>query len=267
VVDQGNHRIQKFGRPPGETPTGTNVPVSPVDPNPVVPGTSVAVTFSEVTGAGTTTVTSSDSGSPPPIGFSLLGNTPVYFEIVSDATIDGPITVCINYTGMDVGNPELLRLFHESSPGVWDDITTERYPLENRICGVSPSLSPFAVLEATYQFAGFFQPVQNIPVVNLVKAGSAIPMKWQLRDKNGAFISDLSHVAIRYQKATSCSDSTLLNDIEQAQASGNSGLRYDFSSNEYQYNWKTAKSMAGNCYRLNVEYFGSIAHGADFQMR
>jgi hypothetical protein len=31
-----------------------------------------------------------------------------------------------------------------------------------------------------------------------------------------------------------------------------SGLQYDAATNRYQYNWKTAKSMGGKCWQLQL---------------
>jgi parallel beta-helix repeat protein len=249
---------------PGATPIGENVPVTPADPNPAVPGTSVKMTFSEVTLAGITSVASTQSGTPPPTGFSL-GDPPVYFDITTTATVVPPITVCINYTGISFVDESTLRLYHQTPVGGWEDVTISLDQDKKIICGVSSSLSPFAILKATYQFVGFFPPVQTGPAeVNLVKAGSAIPLKWQLLDKRGVVISDLSAVTgIRYQQKQ-CSDSTLLYDLVLADSTGNSGLK--ISGNQYHYNWKTAKNMAKKCYRLNVELFRFDVHSADFQM-
>jgi len=260
--------VAKYISGGGETPSGTDVKVDPVDPNPVVPGTSVEVTFAQVTESGTTTVTSSpDSGTPPPTGFSL-GDPPVYFDITTTAILplDSPITVCISYPELMYGDENKLRLFHLQG-GVWEDVTTSLDTTNNIICGASTSLSPFAILETTYQFVGFFEPVQTGPgVVNLAYAGKAIPLKWKLIDKNGAFISDLSAVTgTRYQQ-TECSENAWFNDIDEALSSGSSGLHYDFSSNQYVYSWKTAKNMSGNCYRLNVEFFNFDVHSVFFRM-
>jgi len=265
VADTYRNRIQKFGpSPPGETPTGFNVSATPVDPNPVVSGTSVKVTFADVLEAGITTLTTTQIGTPPPTGFSL-GDPPVYFDIRTTATVAPSITVCIHYTGISFGDESKLRLYHQTPGGVWEDVTTSLDTVNDIICGVSSSLSPFAILKATYQFVGFFPPVQTgAAVVNLAKAGSAIPLKWQLRDKSGRFINDLKAVTgIRYQERK-CSDSTLLNDLVQADSSGSSGLKV--SGNQYHYNWKTSKNMAGKCYRLDVELFHFDVHSADFQM-
>jgi hypothetical protein len=259
--------VAKYISGGGETPIGTDVNVIPVDPNPVVPGTSVGVTFAEVTQPGTTTVTSTDSGTPPPTGFSL-GDPPVYFDIATTAILPpgSLITVCISYPELMYGDENKLRLYHQHG-GVWEDVTTSLDTTNNIICGASSSLSAFAILEATYQFVGFFKPVQTGPdVVNLAYAGKAIPLKWKLLDKQGGFITDLSAVTGIRNQQTACSESALFNDINEALSSGSSGLHYDFSSNQYVYSWKTAKNMAGKCYRLNVELFHKDVHSADFHM-
>ena len=45
-----------------------------------------------------------------------------------------------------------------------------------------------------YHFRGFFTPVENLPKVNKVNAGRAIPLKWELRDHLGNYILDLNAV-------------------------------------------------------------------------
>ncbi len=86
--------------PTSNTPSGTNVSVQPVD---AATGQSpVTVTFSTVTQAGNTTLTFSGTGAPPPSAFKL-GNPPTYYELSSTAVFSGPVTVCINYTGISFG--------------------------------------------------------------------------------------------------------------------------------------------------------------------
>ena len=36
-----------------------------------------------------------------------------------------------------------------------------------------------------YRFAGFFKPVKNLPVMNIVRAGRAIPIKFSLGRHEG----------------------------------------------------------------------------------
>ncbi len=83
----------------GNVPTepGTDVVVEPVDP--VTGESPVSLNFDNITGGGTTSVTSSGTGTPPDSGFKL-GNPPVYFEISTTAVFDGYVLVCIDYSSI-----------------------------------------------------------------------------------------------------------------------------------------------------------------------
>lgn len=137
--------VYAFEEPTSETTLpGTDVTVEPIDP--VTNTTPVTITFSNVTAAGSTTVTTSGTGAPPPTGFRL-GNPPVYYEISTTAGWNGTIEICINYSGVQFGREANLQLFHREN-GVWVDVTTSLDTTANVICGVVSSLSPFGVFEA-----------------------------------------------------------------------------------------------------------------------
>jgi hypothetical protein len=149
LVSIGSHDFFVAKYVPEETPTGSHITASPVDPQPVVRGTSVQVTFDYVSVPGSTTATSSPSGTPLPTGFSL-GNPPVYFDIHTTATFgatDGlPIQVCIKYTGITFVNESSLRLYHREG-GVWKNVTTSLDTANDILCGEVSSLSTFATGE------------------------------------------------------------------------------------------------------------------------
>ncbi len=124
------------------TATGTNVAVQPVD---ATTGTTPAtVTFSGVTQAGSTSLTI-EFGSPGtlPPGF-MLGSPPQYYEISTTAGYVPPVTVCIRYAGIAFSSTP--RLFHFEN-GLWQDVTTSDDPVNQVVCGVVSSLSPFALLQ------------------------------------------------------------------------------------------------------------------------
>ncbi len=125
------------------TPAGFNVQVVPVD---LATGASPAtLTFAQVTQAGSTAITISPSGPPPPAGF-LLGAPATYYELTTTAVFVPPITVCINYTGVSFGDETQLRLFHFES-GAWADRTSSLDTSTDVICANVDSLSPFAIFE------------------------------------------------------------------------------------------------------------------------
>ena len=122
------------------TPTGSNIGVQPVDSTgPVI------MNFSEVSQAGTTNLTTSNTGPTPPVGFQL-GDPATYYDLTTTAVYSGSITLCINYTGINFTDESSLRLFHFEG-GQWVDVTTSLDTGGHRICGSVTSLSPFAIFE------------------------------------------------------------------------------------------------------------------------
>ena len=115
------------------TPVGAAV-VAPL-------GSAVKVTFENVTGAGTTTLTSSTTGASPPDGF-MIGNPPVYYEMSTTATFSGTVEVCVYYDDSTFPLEAGVRLFHWED-SAWADVTTSLDTDTNRICGTVTSLSPF----------------------------------------------------------------------------------------------------------------------------
>ncbi len=236
---------------PGTTDPGSGVIVQPIDTNPAPPTdnpTPVTVTFGEVTSGGTTTVTTSGTGTPPPSGLKL-GNPPVYYEISTTASATGPITICINYTGIAFGNESKLKLHHNEG-GQWVDVTSSLDTVNDVICGVVSSLSPFALFEPEpYAFQGFFAPVSNAPAVNSVRAGSAVPVKFSLSGDKGLAILKPGYPVTR---SIPCSGGEPSATLEETETAGQSGLRYDAAADQYVYTWKTDAAWKGTCRRFEL---------------
>jgi hypothetical protein len=106
--------------------------------------------FGRVLEPGVTTVTTSQTGPPPPSGFEL-GTPPTYYDFETTAGYLGPIEVCISYSGTSYGDESTLRLYHYVADANGNlqpvDITTTLDPIRDIICGTTPSLSAFAIVE------------------------------------------------------------------------------------------------------------------------
>ncbi len=129
---------------PSNTTEGIDTLVEPVDAT--TGATPATLTFAQVTTAGTSTLTTSGSGEPPPSGFQL-GDPPTYYEIATTAEFVGLVEICIEYSGVSFGDESALKLFHFES-GVWVDVTTSLDTTNDIICGTVTSLSPFVIFEA-----------------------------------------------------------------------------------------------------------------------
>src|SRR5207249_4313403 len=70
----------------GNTATGSNVSVTPIDST--GGGTPITITFGNVASGGSTTLTTTSTGAPPPSGFKI-GNPPVYYKLETDAVFTG----------------------------------------------------------------------------------------------------------------------------------------------------------------------------------
>jgi uncharacterized delta-60 repeat protein len=113
-----------------------------------------------------------------------------------------------------------------------------------------------------FVFTGFLRPLENWPVINEGRAGRTYPVKWQLSDARGTYISTLSAVTSILTSPIACdaSPSAIIQDI--ATATGGTSLRYDAVAKQFIYNWKTDQSMTG-CRQLQL----TLADGSKYHVR
>jgi len=124
-----------------------------------------------------------------------------------------------------------------------------------------------------YPWSGFFQPidtadggkgkdsvVSGTTVFNKVKAGSAIPVKFSLGGDRGLGIFATGYPKV--QKVTCTSATATADPIEETATT--SGLKYDATTQQYNYAWKTATSFAGSCQKLEVKLVDGESYYAFF---
>ena len=121
--------------------------------------------------------------------------------------------------------------------------------------------SSFAV-KVGYAFGGFYQPIDNAPMVNSVKAGSAIPVKFSLGGNQGMNI----FASAPASGAIACG-ATDGDAIEETVTAGSSSLQFDASTGQYIYVWKTEKTWVGQCRILQVKLKDGASKTALFKFK
>jgi hypothetical protein len=115
-----------------------------------------------------------------------------------------------------------------------------------------------------YLFTGFFSPISNLPVLNMVKAGSAVPVKFSLSGNKGLNILAANSPA---SGVVSCNSNDPVVEVTETSSAGGSSLSYDAASDRYHYVWKTDSSWANTCRQLVVNLNDGTQHRANFKFK
>jgi len=115
-----------------------------------------------------------------------------------------------------------------------------------------------------YSFSGFFRPVDNPPVLNSVKAGSGVPVKFSLGGDEGL---DIFATGYPSSQKINCDTSAPLDIIEETVTAGSSSLSYDPIADQYVYVWKTDKAWANTCRQLVAKLNDGTEHVANFKFK
>ena len=228
------------------------------DPGTVFPLGTTTVTCTATDGAGNAaaavfTVTVVDT-TPPVI------TTPA--NITAEATgANGAVVTFPEATAIDAVGPVTLSYSHVSG---------SNFPLGTTIVNCTATdaygnkSSGSFIIRVNYDFNGFFKPIDMDGIVNVVKAGSDIPIKFTLGGDMG-----LDIFAGGYPKSFRVAGfeaGSEFDNIEEIVTTGNSGLSYDPVTGQYTYVWKTDKSWAGTCRQLSVKFAdGTEAPLANFK--
>jgi hypothetical protein len=124
--------------------------------------------------------------------------------------------------------------------------------------------SNFSLHSVIFNFFGFFSPVENLPMTNLVKAGQAIPIKFSLGGDKGL---DIFAAGYPMSHAIACESPDLLLGDTPTLNPGSSGLSYSPGHGQYHYNWKTEKAWSGTCRQLVIVFSDGAIYRANFQFK
>jgi FG-GAP-like repeat len=132
----------------------------------------------------------------------------------------------------------------------------------NATDGVGNQSSRSVDYGVVYDFRGFFRPVDNPPTVNVVKAGSAVPVKFSLGNDYGL---DIFAEGYPQSGRVANDPNAAMDNIEVTVSAGSSGLSYDAAAKQYTYVWKSSKEWAGTSRQLIVKLEDGTEHIAFFK--
>ena len=118
---------------------------------------------------------------------------------------------------------------------------------------------------APITFSGFQAPVVGPPTVNTGSVSKAYPVKFQLRDAGGAFISALAAISSTSSQSVSCTTFGTTTSALPTGTGSSTSLTYDSKANQYVYTWKTP-STAG-CYVLTIGLADGTSYKANFKLK
>jgi arabinogalactan endo-1,4-beta-galactosidase len=237
-------------------------PAAPSNGDWVVPANSgqlwriVAARITQATNVTTTSVVSSENPSliDDSVTFTatIAGGSPLAGSDVTfkdGSTVLGSVVLAAGQTTASISTSTL-------SAG-WHSITAE-------FSGdaINVGSSGLLMQQVLWPFTGFFAPIANLPTLNPVKAGSAIPVEFSLGGDRGlAILAAGSPVSV----AIDCTTGAPLGAPQQTVTAGQSPLT--FYNGVYTYLWKTTKAWAGTCRELRVDLVDGSTHAADFKFK
>ncbi len=114
---------------------------------------------------------------------------------------------------------------------------------------------------------GFYQPIDMGDVLNTVKNGSTVPVKFELFSGTTELTST-SAVSSITAKQVNCAafNGDPMDEIEYLAPTGGTSLRYDATAGQFIYNWTTPKK-ANTCYNLTMTAADGSTITAYFKLR
>jgi hypothetical protein len=121
-----------------------------------------------------------------------------------------------------------------------------------------------SVSYTVWPWTGFFSPIDNPPTINVVKAGSAVPVAFSLGGNRGLTFLTPGYPA---SQQVACDTGAPQDDVEQTLTAGSSALQFDATTNRYTYVWKTEKSWSGTCRTLTLLFPSGSVKTARFRFK
>ena len=111
---------------------------------------------------------------------------------------------------------------------------------------------------------GFYHPVDMGGVLNTVKNGATVPLKFEVFE-GATELTDTSVVESLSLTQVVCTTG-LPSDAIEITATGGTSLRYDTTAGQFVYNWKTP-NMGNTCWDVTLTVVGGSSITAHFKLR
>lgn len=209
---------------------------------------------------GTVTDRAGNSQSVTVGGINLDVEAPVFESVsVADGAVyrfAAPAPACTATDAVSGVDSCVVVVTALADPGAWAFTATAKDKAGN----VSTRTGRYQV--QLYAFGGYLQPINAAGgPTSVFKAGSTVPVKFQLRDGAGALVTSRTApqwlVPVRGGLLTSSVNETVSSDA----ATTDGAFRWDATAQQYIYNWQTKGLAAGYAYRIGVKLDdGQIHH-------
>jgi hypothetical protein len=120
------------------------------------------------------------------------------------------------------------------------------------------------VVNIIYNFSGFFQPVDNLPTLNVIKAGRGVAARFSLNGNKGLGIFAAGYPI---SQRIDCDASAPLDNVEETVTVGQGSISYDPTTDQYSYIWKTSTAWAGTCRQFVIQLNDGTDHIAYFKFK
>jgi hypothetical protein len=117
-----------------------------------------------------------------------------------------------------------------------------------------------------WTLSGFYNPVDMNGVLNTVKGGSTVPLKFEIFAGPTELTSTSAIASFKTAKVDCGSVSGAPTDEIEVTSTGGTSLRYDTTGGQFIQNWQTPKT-AGICYRAMMTTLDGSTLTAYFKMK
>ncbi len=199
---------------------------------------------------GTVTDRAGNSATATASGINIDTVAPAFESVsVADGAVyrfTAPAPACTAKDAVSGVDSCVVVVTAQADPGAWAFTATAKDKAGN----TSTRSGRYQV--QLYEFGGFLQPINATGPTSVFKAGSTVPVKFQLRDAAGNPVASRTApqwlVPVRGGLLTSSVNETVSSDT----ATSDGTFRWDATAQQYIYNWQTKGLAAGYAYRIGA---------------